>query len=74
MKTILKPKTEWGSWREEAVIAQKRTTVKMTGYYDPSKDMSAPSVRIGADDHLQHPSRSGNTLMYRDGRTERVNE
>lgn len=74
MKTILKPKTEWGSWKEEAVVAQKRTTVKMTGHYDPSTGMSAPATRLGADDHMQHPSRSGNTLTYRDGRTERVNK
>ena len=74
MKTILKPKTEWGSWKEEAVVAQKRTTVKMTGNYDPSTGMSAPAVRIGADDHMQHPSLRGNTLHYRDGRTEKVNE
>ena len=72
MKTILKPKTEWGSWKQEAEVAQKRTTVKMTGSYDPSKDMLAPAVRIGAEDHMQHPSLRGNTLYYRDGRTEKV--
>ena len=76
MKTILKPATIWGSWSEKQVlvVAQKRTTAKMTGNYDPSTGMSAPAVRLGADDHMQHPSRSGNTLTYRDGRIERVNK
>ena len=75
MKTVLKPKTAWGIWREEAVVAQKRTFNRMGGdAYDPREGMSAPAVRPGADDHMQHPSRSGNTLTYRDGRTERVNK
>ena len=71
MKTILKPKSEWGRWREEAVVAQKRTKTMMSGDYVP-KELVAPAVRIGADDHMAHPSRSGNTLTYRGGRTEKV--
>ena len=72
MKTILKPKTEWGSWKQEAEVAQKRTTVKRTGAYDPTRDMLAPAARVGASDHEQYPSLRGNTLHYRDGRTEKV--
>ena len=36
------------------------------GYTCP--DLVAPSVRPGADDALQVPSRYGNRLHYRDGR------
>lgn len=74
MKTVLKPATIWGSWSEKQVlaVAQKRTFNRMGGDdYDPREGMSAPAVRIGADDHMKYPSRTGNTLTYRDGRTER---
>lgn len=73
MKTILKPKSEWGAWREEAVVAQKRTFNRMGGdSYDPREGMSAPAIRPGADDHMKYPSRHGDTLLYRDGRKERM--
>jgi len=73
MKTVLKPKTMWGSWKEELVVAAKRTFKPMEGSYHPH-ELSAPATRPGADDHMQYPSRNGNTLTYRDGRTERVNK
>jgi hypothetical protein len=31
-------------------------------------DLTAPATRPGADDHMEHPSRRGNTLVYRDGK------
>lgn len=73
MKTILKPKTEWGSWKEEAVVAQKRTFKPMEGSYHPT-ELSAPAIRPGADDHMKYPSRTGKTLRYRDGKEERFPE
>lgn len=33
-----------------------------------------PVQRPGSGDHEQHPSRIGNELRYRDGRTEKVNQ
>ena len=72
-KIILKPKTEWDSWREELVVAAKRTYTPMGGSYHP-EELSAPAVRLGADDHMQYPSRRGSTLCYRDGREEKVQE
>lgn len=65
-------KQKWGDWKKDTEIAQKRTTVKMTGIYDPSTGMTAPAVRVGADDHMQHPSRRGSTLRYRDGSEAKV--
>jgi len=41
------------------------------GDYVP-KELIAPAVRIGADDHMAHPSRTGNTLTYRNGRQEKL--
>ena len=41
------------------------------GDYVP-KELVAPAVRVGADDHMQHPSRTGNTLTYRNGRQEKL--
>ena len=35
--------------------------------YD-GNELVVKSVRVGADDHFQFPSRRGNTLFYRDGR------
>lgn len=72
MKTVLKPKTEGASWREELVVAAKRTFKPMEGSYHPH-ELSAPAVRLGADDHMKHPSRKGSTLQYRDGRKEKIN-
>ena len=72
MKTVLKPKTQWDSWREELVVAAKRTFKPMEGSYRPH-ELSAPAVRLGADDHMKHPSRKGSTLQYRDGRKEKIN-
>jgi hypothetical protein len=73
LKTVLKPKTEWDTWKEELVVAAKRTFQPMDGSYRP-KELSEPATRIGADDHDQHPSRRGNTLRYRDGREERIDQ
>lgn len=36
--------------------------------YDPAGDLTAPAVRVGADDGLAIPSRFDNRLHYRDGR------
>lgn len=71
LKPVIKPKTEWDSWREELAVAQKRTYTSMEGSYHPA-ELSAPAIRPGADDHMQYPSRNGNTLQYRDGREEKV--
>lgn len=71
MKTILKPRSERDSWREEAVVAQKRTTDKMSGSYD-CPEIGGSSVRLGADDHMEWPSRRGRHLVYRDGRQEKI--
>lgn len=71
MKTVLKPKTERDDWKAEAEVAQKRTFTPMKGNYHPT-ELSAPAVRVGADDHMAHPSRRGNNLFYRDGREEAV--
>ena len=73
MKTVLKPKTVWDSWREELGVAAKRTFKPMDGSYHPT-ELSAPAVRLGADDHMKYPSRKGNTLQYRDGRKEKIND
>ena len=72
MKTVLKPRTEWNSWRKELVVAAKRTFKPMEGSYHPH-ELSAPAVRLGADDHMKYPSRKGSTLQYRDGRKEKIN-
>ena len=72
MKTVLEPRTEWNSWRKELVVAAKRTFKPMEGSYHPH-ELSAPAVRLGADDHMKHPSRKGSTLQYRDGRKEKIN-
>ena len=72
MKTVLKPTTMWDSWKEELVVASKRTFKPMEGSYHPH-ELSAPAVRLGADDHMKHPSRKGSTLQYRDGRKEKIN-
>ena len=62
-------KQKWGDWKKDTETAQKRTTVKMEGVYnEPTK----PAVRPGADDHMQHPSRRGSTLRYRDGSEAKV--
>ena len=71
LKLVLKPKTEWDSWRAELAVAQKRTHASMEGSYHPA-ELSEPAVRHGADDHMKYPSRNGNTLQYRDGREEKV--
>lgn len=70
-KIILKPKTEWDSWREKLVVAAKRTYTPMEGSYH-SEELSAPAIRPGADDHMQRPSRRGSTLRYRDGSEAKV--
>jgi len=45
------------------------TTSKMAGIYnEPSK----PAVRLGADNHLKYPSRMGQSLLYKDGREEKL--
>ena len=73
MKTVLKPTTDRFNWKEELVVAAKRTFKPMEGSYHPT-ELSAPATRPGADDHMEHPSRRGNTLRYRDGREERISK
>ena len=73
MKTVLKPTTDRFNWKEELVVAAKRTFKPMEGSYHPH-ELSAPAVRLGADDHMKYPSRRGSTLCYRDGREEKVQE
>ena len=50
MNSVIKQPTEWNAWQADIEVAQKRTTNKMSGSYACS-EMTAPSVRIGADDH-----------------------
>lgn len=57
--------------RDQMKTAQKITTNKMNGSYE-CPELYLPSVRIGADDHLAHPSRNGSTLLYKDGRKEKI--
>lgn len=71
MNSVIKESTEWNAWQADIEVAQKRTTNKMSGSYT-CPEMTAPSVRIGADDHAQHPSRRGNKLFYKDGGEEKV--
>lgn len=66
-------KTEKSNWEKELSVAQKRTYAKMEGIYHPV-ELSAPAIRPGADDHMKYPSRYGNTLLYRDGRKERIEQ
>lgn len=73
MKTVLKPTTDRFNWKEELVVAAKRTFTPMKGSYHPV-ELSAPAVRPGADDHMKHPSRRGNTLFYRSGKEERMDK
>ena len=63
--------SERSSWLKDIEVAQTMTTNKMEGYYD-CPELRSTTMRIGQDDHAQHPSRRGNTLYYRDGRTETV--
>ena len=72
-KIILKPRTEWDSWRKELVVAAKRTYTPKEGNYHPA-ELSAPAIRPGADDHMKYPSRNGSTLRYRDGTEKGVHE
>jgi hypothetical protein len=65
-------KQKWGDWKKDTETAQKRTTVKMTGVYDPSPGTTAPAVRVGADDHQNYPSLRGSLRHYLDGRVEKV--
>jgi hypothetical protein len=62
-------KQKWGDWKKDTEIAQKRTTIKMTGVYDES---TKPAVRPGADDHQNYPSLRGSLRHYLDGRVEKV--
>lgn len=58
-------------WLEEIKVAQVMTTQKMKGVY-LCPELEMPAVRPGADDHNQHPSRRNNSLMYKDGRKEKL--
>ena len=62
---------ERAGWLKDIEVAQTMTTNKMQGDYD-CPELRSTTMRIGQDDHAQHPSRRGNTLYYRDGRTEKV--
>ena len=56
-------------WREDIKIAQVQKTQKMSGVYASGKSLP---LRIGSDDHEAHPSRIGNTLLYKDGSKETI--
>ena len=69
-------------WKKQAAerlgVIERETTVQP---YRPDFMSSGPSwvgfesspcKRAGGDDHAKHPSRAGNTLVYRDGRREAV--
>lgn len=71
MNEVIKVSTTWGDWREEIKIAKPITANKMEGTYRGS-ELDLASVRIGGDDHLNHPSRNGCTLKYKDGRVEKL--
>jgi hypothetical protein len=57
--------------RKQIEVAQSQSFSKMTGVY-LCPELEMPAVRVGADDHNQHPSRRNNTLVYKDGRKEKV--
>jgi hypothetical protein len=42
----------------------------MMGTTYDGAELRLSAVRVGADDHMKFPSRSGNELRYRDGRVE----
>ena len=73
MNSVIKESTEWNAWRAELEVAQVRTTEKMKGSY-ACPELTVASVRIGADDHKQHPSLRGRIRRYQNGREESVNE
>jgi hypothetical protein len=56
-------------WKEDIKMAQIRTTQKMSGVYVSGELLP---TRVGSDDHEAHPSRAGNTLIYKDGRRETI--
>lgn len=64
---------ERAEWLKDIEVAQTMTTNKMQGNYD-CPELRSTTMRIGQDDHAQHPSRRGNTLHYRDGRAERITQ
>ena len=64
---------ERAGWLKDIEVAQTMTTNKMSGVY-LCPELKSSTMRIGQDDHAEHPSRRGNTLYYRDGRTERVTQ
>ena len=57
--------------REQIEVAQSQSFSKMSGVY-LCPELLMPAVRPGADDHQEHPSRQNNTLVYKDGRKEKV--
>jgi len=57
--------------KEQIEVAQSQSFSKMQGVYT-CPELSMPAVRVGADDHNQHPSRRNNNLVYKDGRKEKV--
>ena len=57
--------------RKQIEVAQSQSFSKMTGVY-LCPELAMPAVRVGADDHNQHPSRRNNTLVYKDGRKEKA--
>jgi len=52
------------------VAKTKRAPVVFVPY--DGNELVGKSVRIGADDHFNFPSRRGDTLFYRDGREVRI--
>ena len=65
--------SERSKWLKDIEVAQTMTTQKMSGVYT-CPELRSSTMRVGQDDHAAYPSRRGNTLYYRDGRTERVTQ
>ena len=65
--------SERSKWLKDIEVAQNMTTQKMNGVYT-CPELRSSTMRVGQDDHAAYPSRRGNTLYYRDGRTERVTQ
>jgi len=57
--------------RPNGLVAQPNEINKMKGSW-MCPELTLPAVRSGADDHLEYPSRRGNTLYFKNGRTEKI--
>jgi hypothetical protein len=71
MNDTIKPPEPANELAADLEVAQARITQKMSGHYFTPENQVAVT-RPGADDHAEYPSRRGNTLVYLDGRVERI--